>query len=153
MTNALLIHNGPILTMDPATPEIEAVALQHGVVVAVGSTTEARSTLAGPVEEIDLAGRFACPGLIDAHAHVMGVGWAELDLDLRTPPVESIADITAMVADAAGRSPAETWIQGRGYDHASLREERHPNRHDLDAVAPDHPVWLIRSCHHIAVAN
>jgi predicted amidohydrolase YtcJ len=153
MTNALLIHNGPILTMDPATPEVEAVALQHGVVVAVGSTTEARSTLAGPVEEIDLAGRFACPGLIDAHAHVMGVGWAELDLDLRTPPVESIADITAVVADAAGRSPAGTWIQGRGYDHASLREERHPNRHDLDAVAPDHPVWLIRSCHHIAVAN
>lgn len=153
MTKALLIHNGAILTMDPSRPQVEAVALQHGVVVAAGSTSDARAALTGAVDEIDLAGRFACPGLIDAHAHVMGVGWAELDLDLRTPPIESIDDIRALVADAAARMPAGSWIQGRGYDHASLREERHPTRHDIDAVAPDHPVWLIRSCHHIAVAN
>ncbi|MDQ4099772.1 MAG: amidohydrolase [Chloroflexota bacterium] len=153
MARALLIHNGSILTMDPTRPEVEAVALAHGVVVATGSLSEARTALPGRYEEIDLQGRFACPGLIDAHAHVMGVGWAALDLDLRSPPNESIADLVSLVAQAARSAPEGTWIQGRGYDQASLREQRHPTRQDLDAVAPDHPVWLIRSCHHIAVAN
>ncbi|MDQ3045093.1 MAG: amidohydrolase, partial [Chloroflexota bacterium] len=49
--------------------------------------------------------------------------------------------------------PHGEWIIGRGYDQARLADSRHPTRHDLDAVSPDHPVLLIRVCHHIAVAN
>lgn len=153
MSRALLLHNGPILTMDLERPAVEAVALQHGLIVGVGTVAEARAALTGPVDDIDLGGRFACPGLIDAHAHVMGVGFAALDLDLATPPNESIHDIVALVAEAVRRDGDRSWIVGRGYDQASLREQRHPTRDDLDAVAPDRPVWLLRSCHHIAVAN
>ncbi|MBA2276269.1 MAG: amidohydrolase [Chloroflexia bacterium] len=153
MSRGTLIHNGSILTMNPRLPEVEAVALQFGVVTAVGSVADVRASLTGAFDEIDLAGRFACPGLIDAHAHVMGVGFAALDLNLASPPNTSIADIVALVDDAARQREIGSWIVGRGYDQASLRERRHPTRHDLDAVAPDHPVWLLRSCHHIAVAN
>jgi len=83
----------------------------------------------------------------------MGVGLALADLNLSTPPVQSILDIVEMIAAEARRRSPGTWIVGRGYDQARLAEQRHPTRHDLDAVAPDHPVLLIRACHHIGVAN
>ena len=120
MARALLIHNGPMLTMDQARPEVEAIAFAHGIVVAMGSVSEARAALPGLYDEIDLGVRFACPGLIDAHAHVMGVGWAALDLDLSSPPNESIGDLVELVAQAARSAPQGAWIQGRGYDQASL---------------------------------
>ena len=58
-----------------------------------------------------------------------------------------------MVAEAGQSKAPGQWIVGRGYDQARLAEQRHPTRHDLDAVSPDHPVLLIRACHHIGVAN
>jgi predicted amidohydrolase YtcJ len=83
----------------------------------------------------------------------MAVGFALADLNLGTPPNRSIRDLVALVAQTAKERPRGTWIVGRGYDQARLEEQRHPTRHDLDAIAPDHPVLLIRACHHIGVAN
>jgi len=149
----LLVHGGPILTMDPARPVADAVLFQLGKVVAAGHLDEVRAFQAGPVDSIDLAGRLAAPGLNDAHAHIMGTGFAELELSVATPDVESIAGIKAVVARQAASVPAGTWIIGQGYDQASLAEQRHPTRQDLDEAAPDHPVFLWRSCHHIAAVN
>jgi predicted amidohydrolase YtcJ len=84
---------------------------------------------------------------------VMGVGFAASDLDLTTNSVSSIADIRNLVIGRSRSTAAGSWIIGRGYDQASLAEQRHPTRHDLDDIAPDQPVALWRSCHHIMVAN
>lgn len=149
----LLLLNGQVITMDESRPHASAVAIRNGRIVAVGSDDEARVAAAPHCQTIDLAGRTATPGLNDAHAHPMAVGFALADLDLTSPPNRSIRDLMGLVESAARQKAPGEWIVGRGYDQARLDELRHPTRHDLDAVAPDHPVLLIRACHHIGVAN
>ncbi len=153
MNRPLLIHNGPILTMNREQPLAEAVLCQFGRIVAVGALDDVRSHLAGPADELDLQGRLAVPGLNDAHAHPDLVGFALGQIGLAAPGVTSIAQIRDLVRAEAERIPPGTWIVGRGYDQATLVEGRHPTRQDLDDIAPEHPVLLWRSCHHIAVAN
>jgi predicted amidohydrolase YtcJ len=153
MYGDLVLINGRVLTMDPANPEVTGVAIRAGRVIEVGSDADVRAAGGPRATVIDLRGRTATPGLNDAHAHPMAVGFALADLDLSTPPNRSIADIVALVRAEAQRKPAGTWIVGRGYDQARLEEQRHPTRHDLDAITPNHPVLLIRACHHIGVAN
>ena len=153
MLGDLLLVNGAIRTMDPANPAVSAVAMRMGRVVYAGDDAGAREAAAPGSPTIDLAGRTATPGLNDAHAHPMSVGYALLDLDLSPERRGSIADLLGLVREAVTMRPTGEWIVGRGYDDARLAEGRHPNRADLDAVAPDHPVVLIRMCHHIGAAN
>ena len=149
----LLLVNGRVRTMDPANPAGSAVAIRMGRVVYAGDDAGAQAAAAPGSPVIDLAGRTATPGLNDAHAHPMSVGFALLDLDLSPERNAGIADLQALVQNAvAGTSPG-IWVVGRGYDDARLAEGRHPTRADLDAVAPDHPTVLIRMCHHIGAAN
>jgi predicted amidohydrolase YtcJ len=153
MTGDLLLVNGRVLTMDEERPIASAVAIRNGLIVALGSDADARAAASPGSEVIDLHGRTATPGLNDAHAHPMGVGFAMAELDLSSPPNRSIRDLVNLVAAEIPQRAPGSWIIGQGYDQARLAEQRHPTRHDLDAVAPDHPVLLIRACHHIAVAN
>ncbi len=149
----LLLVNGRVRTMDRANPEASAVAIRQGRVVFVGDDAGARAAVPANTETIDLRGRTATPGLNDAHAHPMSVGFALLDLDLSPANNAGIPDLLARVREAAASRPPGTWIVGRGYDQARLAEDRHPTRADIDTVAPDHPVVLIRMCHHIGAAN
>lgn len=153
MAGNLLLINGRIKTMDPGNPTVEAVAIRNGFVVAAGGNADAHSAAAPKSVVIDLNGRTATPGLNDAHAHPMLVGMALGDLVISTPPVDSIAEIVALVDEAAERRQPGTWIIGRGYDQARLIDQRHPTRFDIDPVSPEHPVLLFRACHHIGVAN
>jgi predicted amidohydrolase YtcJ len=153
MPGDLLLVNGRIRTMDAANPAVSAVAIRLGRIVHVGDDAGAKAAAAPGSPVIDLAGRTATPGLNDAHAHPMGVGFALLDLDLTPERNTAIADLQSRVHAAVTSRPPGTWIVGRGYDDARLAEGRHPTRADLDAIAPEHPVLLIRMCHHIGVAN
>lgn len=154
MSSSLLLHGGPILTMDPSNPKADAVGVAQGRIVAVGTREEVRKELGSHVDEIDLKGRSAIPGFYDAHCHVMGVGFAASQIDLSSNAVSSIDDIlTAVKQCVDSTSDSSKWIIGQGYDQANLAENRHPTRHDLDKVAPNHPVAIHRSCHHIMVAN
>jgi predicted amidohydrolase YtcJ len=139
--------------MDPANPKAEAVGMAHGRIVAVGDRATVRKELGSRVEEIDLKGRTAVPGFYDAHAHVMGVGYALTQIDLSSNAVSSIDDILVAIRDRVASTDPSTWVIGQGYDQANLAENRHPNREDLDKVSPDHPVALWRSCHHIMAVN
>lgn len=150
---SLIIHGGPILTMDPDQPMVEAVLIQQGLVTAAGSESSVTEMAPQSAEVIDLQGRLATPGLNDAHAHIMMTGFAQQQIPLTAPQVTSIEQIKALVAERARSTANDRWIVGQGYDQATLVEQRHPTRHDLDDVAPDRPVFLWRSCHHIGVAN
>ncbi len=153
MLGDLLLINGRVLTMNPNHPEVEAIAIRSGRIAAVGDTQSVRLAAAPGSEVVDLRGRMATPGLNDAHAHPISVGQALGDLNLASPPNRDIGDLRDLVAEAATRQAPGTWIIGRGYDQARLADQRHPTRQDLDTVAPDHPVILIRACHHIAAVN
>jgi len=148
----LVLLNGRIITVDPHDRVVQALAVRDGRIMAVGSN-RAIERLSGPAtRRIDLRGRTATPGLIDAHAHVLGAGLTAL-FELDSSNAKTIGDIVDQVARrASGAKPGE-WILGAGWDETKLAEQRHPTASDLDAAAPNNPVWLYHTSGHYAVAN
>ncbi|MCW3979700.1 MAG: amidohydrolase [Candidatus Bathyarchaeota archaeon] len=131
----------------------EAVAVKDGKILAVGKSHEINLLKGVNTEVLDLGGKTVLPGLIDSHIHMVGTGFTMAQINCRTPPMGSISDIVAAVGEAVGKAEPGEWIQGRGWDQAKLSDHRNPTRWDLDRVSPENPVWLTRTCGHIAVAN
>lgn len=150
----LILHHGRILTVDARDRVVEAVAIRGRTIVAVGRDREILA-MAGPnTKRIDLAGKAVTPGLLDAHAHVSGGGADRMTmLDVGYPAAKSIADIVAAVKARAATLPAGTFIQGRGWDEGKFAERRMITAADLDAVSPDHPVFLTNTTGHYSVVN
>jgi predicted amidohydrolase YtcJ len=120
-----------------------------GRIVAVGGD----DLLAGqdPTNIIDVGGATVLPGLVDAHAHVYGLGFARSTLDL--VGVKSLAAATKLIGDYADRNPNVRWIQGRGWNQVLWPVKEFPTAADIDAVVSDHPVWLRRIDGHAGWAN
>lgn len=105
-----------------------------------------------PVEhEIDGGGRTLLPGLIDAHGHIMSLGFTALQLDLTG--TTSLADLQARLKAYAAANPDARWILGRGWNQELWADKRFPTATDIDAVVSDRPVWLGRVDGHAAIAN
>ncbi|MFO1254465.1 MAG: amidohydrolase family protein [Sphingomonadaceae bacterium] len=100
---------------------------------------------------IDGKGQFLMPGLIDSHAHVMGVGMAAMTLDLSE--TRSLPEALARIDAYARAHPDRPWILGRGWNQELWPDKRFPSAADLDAVVGDRPVWLSRVDGHAAWAN
>jgi len=153
MTTADCILTGGRIWCGLAEGFAEALAIADGRVLCTG-TTEEIAALAGPqTQVIDLAGRLAVPGLNDAHMHLIPYGTAMAEADLRPKSAPTLAALLETVRARAATTPKGDWIIGRGYDHFAFDEKRHPLREELDAICPDHPVYLVRTCGHLAVAN
>src|SRR5215831_18152529 len=139
----VLIH-GHILTVDANDSEVQALAIQHGLIVKVGSDAEVLEFAGkGPgLRVIDLQGYTATPGLIDTHAHIAEGGVNEL-YKLPLSDAASIRDIVdRLKAKIAQAKPGE-WVTGAGWDEGKLAEHRYVTSTDLDAVSPKNPVWLL----------
>jgi predicted amidohydrolase YtcJ len=148
----IVLDNGNVLTMAAAQPRAEAIAVAEGRIAAVGSTSDVRALASPDAAHVDLHRRTVLPGFIDAHAHVSQVGHELSKVDLS--PCRSIAEVLHAVAARAGSTPPGEWIEGSAMWHESaLAEKRFPTRRELDAVAPDHPVYLPRGTRFFAVAN
>jgi predicted amidohydrolase YtcJ len=149
----LIFINGTLLTLDPETQaRAEALAVTRGRILAVGPREQVEGFARPETRCVDLAGRTLIPGFNDAHIHVWKVGHLLTSL-LDVRGAESLDDLRRDIREFASRLPEGAWLQARGYNEATLREGRHPTRHDLDAVLPDRPVFLQRTCAHIAVVN
>ena len=98
----LVLRNGKIVTVDPARPEAQAIAVRGDTIVAVGTNERDQPYIGEKTEVIDLGGKLAIPGLIDSHVHFTGVGENWLQLDLMK--VKNWDEIVAMVADAAKKA-------------------------------------------------
>ncbi|MBA4136080.1 MAG: amidohydrolase [Opitutus sp.] len=147
----LLLVNGNIHTLDAAQPRATAIAVRGDRIVFVGDAAGAEQFRAGAKRVIDLHGATVVPGLNDAHMHLEGVGERELSFDLEG--TKSVTDLQAKVAARVASAPAKKWIVGRGWIETHWPEKRFPARQDLDAVAPQHPVVLVRADGHALVAN
>lgn len=145
--------NADILTMDPASPRVEAVLTAGERIVFAGSAADARFFARPGAEEIDLGGAFMIPGFSESHNHMISYGLTLATIDARFPTVRSIAEIVESVRDRAAGTPEGQWIKANGYDDNKLEERRHPTRYDLDAVAPNHPVIVVNGSGHMCVAN
>jgi predicted amidohydrolase YtcJ len=147
----LVLHNGDIHTMDAAQPRAQAIAIAGNRIWAVGSDAEMKGLLAAGGNAIDLRGRTVVPGFIDSHLHFMSYGLSLLEIDLIAVP--TLDEALARVAARAEATPAGQWLTGRGWDQSLWEGGGFPARHDLDRVAPEHPVWLRRKCGHAGWAN
>ena len=100
---------------------------------------------------IDAGGRTLLPGLIDAHGHVMALGFSALQLDLTG--TRSLEDLQQRLKAYAAAHPQARWILGRGWNQELWPDREFPTAADIDAVVSDRPVWLGRVDGHAAIAN
>jgi predicted amidohydrolase YtcJ len=147
--------HGDILTgeglLSDAPQRASALAIQNGLVVAVGNDADVM-TLRGPnTEVIDLKGAFVMPGFNDAHVHLASAGRQKLTIDL--VGVQSLVEMQQRIAAAMKSAAPRAWLRGRGWDHMLWASKQLPSRQDLDAVTGNHPAIFTRVDGHIAVAN
>lgn len=153
----LLLVNGRVLAgAEPGgkSAYAEALLIVDGRIAAVGTSAEMESEAKSrgmALKARDLRGAFVLPGLVDAHAHVAGLGTALARL--RLEHTKSADEIAKLVKEAVAGRPPGTWIQGRGWDQNDWPTQAFPTRAVLDRVAPDHPVWLRRIDGHAGWAN
>lgn len=145
--------NGEVITVNASNEVKEALAVYENKIIFVGNNQDAQKYIGDKTEVIDLKGKSLLPGFIDAHQHVLVRGSNALGIDCRSAGVGSIEEIKELIAQKVKTTPKGQWIRGWGYDHSKLAEGRHPDRFDLDEIAPDHPVAIVRTCYHICAFN
>ncbi|WP_036134663.1 amidohydrolase [Luteimonas mephitis] len=148
-----LLTAARIHTSDPAQPQVEAMAWDgSGRVLAVG---DAKALLARypDAERVDAGAATVVPGLIDAHGHLMGLGYALMQADL--VGTRDRGDVVARLKAFAEKEalPEGAWLVGNGWDQNDWPEKAFPTAADLDAAFPDRPVWLERVDGHAGWAN
>jgi len=138
----LVLLGGKIITVDRAFTISQAVAVENGMIVAVGSDEEMKSWIGPDTEVLKLEGKTVTPGFNDSHMHPIIYGMDLLKVNCGTPPNSSIADILEKVRGAAEKTPPGDWINCSEYKHLMLKDKRTITRWDLDQVAPNHPILL-----------
>lgn len=147
----LVIVNANIYTV--SSGRAQALAVRDGKIVAVGKNEEIRK-FAGPKTQIeDLHGKTVLPGFIDAHMHLVSVGLRESGYYLDLSQARSLSEALELVRERVKKTEKSQWVLGRGWDESRWPERRYITRADLDKIAPEHPVVLIRVCGHILCAN
>ena len=147
----LVLVNARVYTVDDSRPNASAFAVRNGRIVFVGSDREARF-LAGPrTRVIDAHGRTVIPGMVDAHAHLLGLGTSLRNVQLAGS--KSYDEVIARVVDRAKTAKPGEWIQGRGWDQNLWSDKKFPTHDALSRAVPNHPVVLTRIDGHAVLAN
>ena len=142
------IVNARIWTGDAAQPWAQALVIDGATLALVGTNEDARKTNAEKV--VDAGGRLIVPGFTDAHVHFLQGGSSLASVQLRDASTRE--EFVARIKAFAATVPAGTWITGGNWDH-SLWGGELPTREWIDAVTPDHPVWINRLDGHMSLAN
>jgi predicted amidohydrolase YtcJ len=147
----LILKNGNIYTVSESQPRAEAVAVRYGKIIFVGSTVDVKKYDGKGTRVIDLKGKTVVPGMTDAHYHLAGVGRREMTLNLEG--ASSLEDFLSRVKARVDKAKPGEWVTGRGWIETFWKPPQFPTRQDLDRVAPNNPVYLVRADGHGAVAN
>ena len=147
----LVVTNAQIYTSDVNRPVVEALVVRAGRIAFVGSNRGALA-LAGPrTERLDLAGKTVITGMVDAHAHLLGLGQALRTVDL--VGTRSYDEVIARVVERAKTARPGEWIRGRGWDQNDWADTRFPTHAALSRAVPNNPVYLTRVDGHAALVN
>ena len=143
MSADLILRNARFTTLDRSNPHASAVAITGGVFIAVGQEQDVMP-LAGPsTRVIDLKGRRVLPGLIDNHLHIIR-GGLNFNMELRWDGVRSLADAMAMLKRQVAVTAPPQWVRVvGGFTAHQFEEKRLPTIEEINAVAPDTPVFLL----------
>jgi len=146
----LILHNGKVITLDPSSRIVGAIAIREGRISAVGASAEVLKDKGAQTRTIDLAGSTVVPGFYDGHSHMDREGLKARG-GISLEGLHSVEEIVEVVRKAAETTPPGEWIvlmpMGTPkfdyvYSPEQLREGRFPTRHDLDRVAPGHLVYI-----------
>ncbi|MBB4008493.1 amidohydrolase [Allorhizobium taibaishanense] len=139
----LILHHGLFTTLDRTNPTASAVAIKDGVFLAVGHDQEIMAFKGPETKLIDLKGKRVLPGLIDNHTHVIR-GGLNFNMELRWDGVRSLADAMDMLRQQVAVTPAPQWVRVvGGFTEHQFAEKRLPTIEEINAVAPDTPVFLL----------
>ena len=153
----LVLRNGKIVTLDPAAPQAQAIAVTAGKIAAVGTDAQIARQIQPSTKVIDLGGHLAIPGFIEGHGHFTGLGAFKMSLNLRE--AKSWDQIVGMVGAAAREAKPGDWIIGRGWHQEKWDTKPTPNVHgfpvhnSLSRVSPNNPVLLTHASGHASFAN
>lgn len=154
----LVVRGGKIVTVDDALPEAEAIAVRDRFIVYVGDTLGVEAHVGPDTRVVELQdGQIAMPGFIEGHGHLMGIGRAQMQLDLMD--AGSYEEVVERVEAAVGQTAPGEWILGRGWHQSKWEPRPEPmvrgfQTHEaLSAVSPDNPVWLTHASGHAGFAN
>lgn len=150
-TADLIAYNGRIYTVDDSVPNATALAVAEGRILYVGDSAGAAAYRGEGTRDVDLQGNTVIPGMVDAHAHLAGLGAALRNVDL--VGTESYEQVIERVSARAREVPAGTWILGRGWDQNDWQDTRFPSHEALSRAVPDHPVVLTRVDGHATLVN
>src|SRR5205807_2122669 len=141
--------NGSVYTVNDKQPHAEAIAVKGDRIVFVGSNEKAAKFHAARV--VDLHEHTVVPGLTDSHCHIFGIGEREMNLNLEG--ANSRGDFLVKVKTRIAQTGRGNWVTGRGWIETFWDPPQFPTRQELDAIAPENPVFLIRADGHAAIAN
>lgn len=138
----LIVVNAKVVTVDDQASIAQAFAVRDGRFLAVGNNAQIRAMAGATTRIIDAQGRTVTPGLNDGHIHMVRAGfWWKYEA--RLDETQSLAEILDIIKTRAQQTPRGTWILTLGgWHHSQIKERRMPTRAELDAVAPDHPVYV-----------
>ena len=143
MSASLILYNGRVHTVDPANPAATAVAIEDGRFVAVGDDAVIMQLVGPDTVRIDLQRKRVVPGLNDSHIHLIR-GGLNYNLELRWDGVPSLADAMRLLAAQVARTPSPQWVRVvGGWTEQQFAERRMPTLDELNAVAPDTPVFIM----------
>ncbi|MBI1278552.1 MAG: amidohydrolase family protein [Anaerolineaceae bacterium] len=146
-----LLFNGNIITLDASQPRVSAVAIRDNRVVALGSDADLLARASADTVRQNLGGYTVIPGLTDAHIHWEQTARALQQVNLFEVPAKSVA--VERVAARAAKTPIGEWITGYGWFQDIWSDGAFPSAADLDAVTPNHPVFLIAKSFHAGWVN
>jgi len=146
-----LVLRGGRVWAGKGLPAASAIALKDGRVAALGRDADVQPLIGPGTRVVELRGRLVVPGFNDAHVHFLSGGFGLLSVDLRDARDEQ--DFAARIGAHARTLPKGTWIQEGNWDHEAWPSKTLPTRQLIDALTPDHPVFVQRLDGHMALAN
>ena len=147
----LVLLNGKLWTVNDKQPEAEAVAVLGNRIVAVGASKTLRKLIGPQTRVLDLQGRRVVPGFNDAHVHFFNGGAGLASVQLRD--AKSPQEFAHRLAAFAAKTPQGRWVLEGNWDHENWSPAKLPTRQLIDAVTPNHPVFVQRLDGHMALAN
>lgn len=150
-----IFFNGNFVTMDKAGTRVSGVAVKDGKIAALGQTDDIKKLGGSSTKMIDLEGKTALPGLIDAHCHPMETVYLKKDwVDCRYPGTKTVSQALSNIASWIKNTPKGKWVFVAcvSASENKFADKRLPTKAELDVVSPDNPLLLANGAH-LAIAN